>query len=63
MNWKLRDVQAGFQRGGGARNQIANIHWIMEKAREFQENYFCFFDYAKAIDCLEAILQHKLSVL
>ena len=49
MTWELPDVQAGFQRGKGARDQIANIHWIMEKAREFQKNiYFCFMDYAKA---------------
>ena len=46
------DVQAGFTKGRGTRDQIANIHWIMEKAREFQKNiYFCFIDYAKAFDC------------
>ena len=51
MNQELPDLQAGFQKGGGTRDQIANIHWIMEKAREFQKNiYFCFIDYAKAFD-------------
>ena len=49
---ELPDVQAGFRKGRGTRDQIANIHWIMEKAREFQKNiYFCFIDYAKAFDC------------
>ena len=49
MNCELPDVQAGFRKGRGTRDQIANIHWIMEKAREFQKNiYFCFIDYAKA---------------
>ena len=48
------DVQAGFRKGRGTRDQIANIHWIMEKAREFQQNvYFCFIDYAKAFDCVD----------
>ena len=48
---ELPDVQAGFRKGRGTRDQIANIHWIMEKAREFQKNiYFCFIDYAKAFD-------------
>ena len=52
MNHELPDVQAGFRRGRGTRDQIANICWIMEKAREFQKNiYFCFIDYAKAFDC------------
>ena len=51
MNSELPDVQAGFRKGRGARDQIANIHWVMEKAREFQKNiYFCFIDYAKAFD-------------
>ena len=51
MNHELADVQAGFKKGRGTRDQIANIHWIMEKAREFQKNiYFCFIDYAKAFD-------------
>ena len=54
MNHELPDVQAGFRKGGGTRDQIANIHWIMEKAREFQKNiYFCFIDYAKAFDCVD----------
>ena len=49
MNQELPDVQAGFQRGRGTRDQIANIHWIMEQAREFHKNiYFCFIDYTKA---------------
>ena len=53
VNYELPDVQAGFGKGRGTRNQIANIHWIMEKAREFQKNiYFCFIDYAKAFDCV-----------
>ena len=48
VNWKLPDVQAGFRKGKVTRNQIANIRWIIEKAREFQKNiYFCFTDYAK----------------
>ena len=51
MNHELSDVQAGFRKGKGVRNQIANICWIIEKAREFQKNiYFCFIDYAKAFD-------------
>ena len=54
VNWELPDVQAGFQRGRGTRGQIAIIHWIMEKAREFQKNiYSWFFDYAKAFDCVD----------
>ena len=53
VNHELPDVQAGFRKGRGTRDQIANIHWIMEKAREFQKNiYFCFIDYAKAFDCV-----------
>ena len=53
VNCELPDVQAGFRKGRGTRDQIANIHWIIEKAREFQNNiYFCFIDYAKAIDCV-----------
>ena len=52
VNCELPDVQAGFRKGRGTRDQIANICWIMEKAREFQKNiYFCFIDYAKAFDC------------
>ena len=54
MNCELPDVQAGFRKGRGTRDQIANICWIMEKAREFQENiYFCFIDSAKAFDCVD----------
>ena len=50
VNCELPDVQAGFRKGRGTGDQIANIHWIMEKAREFQKNiYFCFIDYAKAL--------------
>ena len=51
MNCEFLDVQAGFRKGRGTRDQIANIHWIIEKARQFQKNiYFCFIDYAKAFD-------------
>ena len=54
VNHELPDVQAGFRKGRGTRDQIANICWIIEKAREFQKNiYFCFIDYAKAFDCVE----------
>ena len=54
VNCELPDVQAGFRKGRGTRDQIANIRWIMEKAREFQKNiYFCFTDYAKAFDCVD----------
>ena len=57
MNRELPDVQAGFRKGRGTRDQIANMRWIMEKAREFQKNiYFCFL-YAKAFDCMD---QNKL---
>ena len=53
VNRELPDLQAGFRKGRGTRNQIANICWIMEKARQFQKNiYFCFLDYAKAFDCV-----------
>ena len=53
VNRELPDVQAGFRKGRGTRDQIANIHWTTEKAREFQKNiYFCFIDYAKASDCV-----------
>ena len=55
---ELPDVQAGFRKGRGTRDQIANIHWIIEKVREFQKHiYFCFIDYAKAFDCAD---QNKL---
>ena len=58
VNRELPDVQAGFRKGRGTRDQIANIRWIIEKAREFQKNiYFCFIDYAKAFDCVD---HHKL---
>ena len=58
VNRELPDVQAGFRKGRGTRNQIANIRCIMEKARAFQKNiYFCFIDYAKAFDCVD---QNKL---
>ena len=54
MNRDLPDVQAGFRKGRGTRDQIANICWIIEKARDFQKNiYFCFIDYAKAFDCVD----------
>ena len=54
MNRELPDVQAGFQKGRGIRDQIANIHWIIKKAREFQKNiYFCFIDYTKAFYCVD----------
>ena len=54
VNREIPDVQAGFSKGRGTRDQIANICWIMEKAREFQKNiYFCFIDYAKAFDCVD----------
>ena len=58
MNQELPDIQAGFRKSRGTRDQIANICWIMEKAREFQKNiYFCFIDYTKAFDC---VVQNKL---
>ena len=54
VNHELPDVQAGFRKGRGTRDQIANIRWVIEKAREFQKNiYFCFIDYAKAFDCVD----------
>ena len=54
MNHELPDVQAGFRKGRGTRDQIANICWIINKARGFQENiYFCFIDYTKAFDCVD----------
>ena len=58
MNCKLPGVRAGFRKGRGTTDQIANIYWIIEKAREFQKNIcFCFIDYAKAFDCMD---HHKL---
>ena len=54
LNHELPDVQARFGKGRGARYQLANIHWIIEKVKEFQKNiYFCFIDYAKAFDCVD----------
>ena len=54
MNWELPNVQAGFRKDRGTRDQTANIHWITEKAREFKKNiYFCFINYAKAFDCVD----------
>ena len=54
MNYEIPDVQAGFRKGRGTRDQTANIHWIIKKAREFHKNiYFCFIDYAKAFDCVD----------
>ena len=54
MNHELSYVQDGFRKGRGTRDQIANIHWIIEKAKEFEKNiYFCFIDYAKAFDCVD----------
>ena len=53
MKWELPDVQAGFRKGRGARDQIANIHWIIEKVREFKKIYFCFIDYDQAFDCVD----------
>ena len=75
MNCEIPDVQAGFRKGRGTRDQIAIICWIMEKARDFQKNiYFCFIDYAKAFDCVDhnklwkilkemGILDHLTSLL
>ena len=54
MNWELPDVQTGFRKGRGTRDQIVNIHWTKEKAKQFQKNiYFCFIDYTKAFDCVD----------
>ena len=54
VNCGLPDVQVGYRKGRGTRDQIANIHWIMEKTRELRKNiYFCFIDYAKAFDCVD----------
>ena len=58
VNYELSDIQAGFRKGRGTSDQIANIHWIIEKARQFQKNiYFCLIDYVKAFDCVD---NHKL---
>ena len=62
VNRELPDVQAGFRKGRGTRDQIANIRWITEKAREFQKNiYFCFTDYTKAFDCVQFSSVQSLS--
>ena len=62
MNHELPDVQAGFRKGRGTTDHIANIHWIMEKARKFQKNiYFCFIDYAKAFDYVDHNKQENSS--
>ena len=54
MNWEIPDVQGRFRKGRGTRDQIANIHWITEKARKLQKNiYFCFIDYTKVFDCVD----------
>ena len=64
VNRELPDVQAGFRKGRGTRDQIASICWIIEKAREFQKNiYFCFIDYVKAFDCVDHIVQFSHSVV
>ena len=61
VNWEIPDVQAGFRKRRRTRNKIANIHWIIEKAREFQRNiYFCFIDYTKAFDCVDHNKQWKI---
>ena len=60
MNCELPDVQVGFRKGRGTRDEIANIHWIIKKAREFKKNiYFCFIDYTKAFDCVITINRGK----
>ena len=53
MNWELPDLQSGFRRGRETRDQIANIHWIIEKARSSRKTSICFIDYAKAFDCVD----------
>ena len=53
VNWELRDVQAGFRKGRETRDQIANIHWIIEKVRDFPKNIYFYFDYAKAFHCVD----------
>ena len=61
MNREISDVQAGFRKGRGTRDQIANIHWIIKKAGEFQKNIsFCFIDYAKAFACVDRNKQWKI---
>ena len=61
LSWELPDLQARFRKGRGTRDQIANIHWIIEKAKEFQKKiYFCFIDYAKTFDCADHNKQWKI---
>ena len=60
LNQEIPEVQAGFREGKGTRDQISNIHWIIEKAREFQKIYFCFIDYTKAFDCVDHNKQWKI---
>ena len=61
MNQEFPDVQDGFRKGRGTRDQLANIHWIIAKARKFQKNtYFCFIDYVKAIDCVDHNKPYKI---
>ena len=61
MKSELPDIQAGFRKDRGTRDQIANIHWIIEKAREFQKNvYFCFIDYARTFDCVDHNILQKI---
>ena len=60
VSHEIPDVQAGFRKGRGTRDQIDNIHWIIKKAREFQKNmYFCFIDYAKAFDCVSQTVENS----
>ena len=64
MNRELPDVQAGFRKGRGTRDKIADIYWIIEKSTEFQKNiYFCFIDYAKIFDCVEVFRSHTIEAL
>ena len=60
VNWELPEVQAGFRKGRRMRDKIANIHWIIEKAREFQKNIYCFIEYAKAFDCVDHNKLYKI---
>ena len=64
VNRELPEVQSGFRKGRGTRDQIANIHWIIEKAREFQKSiYFCFMDYAKPFDCVDHHISEEPSII
>ena len=60
VNWEIPGVQVGFRKGRGTRDQTADIRWIIEKAREFQKNIYCFTDYAKAFDCVDHNKQCKI---